>query len=296
MSVQDDNTIVSKGDLKNLYQNKILPYIGHNVVMSTNNSTYYSTDEKIVGVWTDGKPIYQKTIATSISAVSTAEIVSVGADIDNFISFTSILKVDNGTVLPVNGITTPNTSMTAETFTNTIKVHGFDSTHSTYPSTISVLTTNSNWVGQTIYVTIEYTKTTDEESSASATEGAYDISFPNTWAENTQIYFGNGLYGYRATGNFEATSQGSGSTISLLTLSTTVNIMSFGGSYSLLNSSGSGVIRAAGTNIQAQSGEILSTVNVIQNASKVIIFGYYCGQDYTTTDSTYDIWFTYYTT
>lgn len=62
MAIQDDKTILSKADLKE-YHNRILPYLGGNLMMSTNNSDYYSTDEKVVGVWIDGKPLYQKTVA-----------------------------------------------------------------------------------------------------------------------------------------------------------------------------------------------------------------------------------------
>ena len=60
MAIQNDNTILCKGDLK-AYHEKILPYLGGNFMLGTNVSDYYSTDEKIVGVWTNGKPIYKKT-------------------------------------------------------------------------------------------------------------------------------------------------------------------------------------------------------------------------------------------
>ena len=65
MAIQDDNTILSKADLK-AYHQKILPYLGGNMMMSTNVSDSYSTDEKVVGVWLDGKPLYQKTFATTV--------------------------------------------------------------------------------------------------------------------------------------------------------------------------------------------------------------------------------------
>lgn len=50
MAIQNDNTLVTKGDLKNLYSNKILPYLGGNFALATNVSDYYSTDEKLVGL------------------------------------------------------------------------------------------------------------------------------------------------------------------------------------------------------------------------------------------------------
>ncbi len=50
MAVQNDNTIVTKGDLKTLFSDKIAPYLGQNLTLRTNVSDYYSTTEKIVGV------------------------------------------------------------------------------------------------------------------------------------------------------------------------------------------------------------------------------------------------------
>ena len=61
MAVKDDNTLITKGDLKKFYS-KILPYMGGNYVFNTlGTKDYYSEDEKVIGVWTDGKPVYQKT-------------------------------------------------------------------------------------------------------------------------------------------------------------------------------------------------------------------------------------------
>ena len=61
MAVKNDNTLITKGDLKKFY-NKILPYMGGNYVFNTlGTKDYYSEDEKVIGVWTDGKPVYQGT-------------------------------------------------------------------------------------------------------------------------------------------------------------------------------------------------------------------------------------------
>lgn len=50
MAIQNDNTLVTKGDLKALYSDKIAPYLGANLALKTNVSDYYLTTEKIVGV------------------------------------------------------------------------------------------------------------------------------------------------------------------------------------------------------------------------------------------------------
>ena len=51
--------VVTKEYLANFYL-EILPYLGSSLIVKTGASDYLSTDEKIVGVFIDGKPLYQK--------------------------------------------------------------------------------------------------------------------------------------------------------------------------------------------------------------------------------------------
>ena len=184
MAVQDDKTILNKGDLK-AYHEAIAPMLGGTFMVSTNNSDYYSTDEKIVGVWTDGKPLYQKTF------INTNPIPS-----DSWID-TDIVNGENAHL--VGGYMFEDAT-------------GADVPHNIYYSTTLNTLVTVRADGSKIYCRIQgtssskqifilqYTKTTDTAGSATTTPGAYDINFPNTWKENTEIYFGNGVYGYRATG------------------------------------------------------------------------------------------------
>lgn len=75
----NEDRLVTKGDLKEFYDD-IMPYLGGmpaQMVSKFNRSDLYSTDEKIVGCWTDGRPIYQKTYEfTTPSANSTGNIVT----------------------------------------------------------------------------------------------------------------------------------------------------------------------------------------------------------------------------
>jgi len=191
MAIQNDNTFLSKGDLK-AYHEKILPYLGGNIAISTNNSDYYSTDEKVIGVWIDGKPLYQKTIIDTMpnnvtsGTMANKKIDVSSLNIDKFANWFGMMKTSTGwCMLPhVDG---------SCNVTDGLNYNDSD-------STLWLRNGNSFYNGATAYVTIQYTKTTDTASSALTTPGAYDINFPNTWPENTEIYFGNGLYGYRATG------------------------------------------------------------------------------------------------
>lgn len=174
MAIQDDNTILNKGDLK-AYHQKILPYLGGNMMVSTNNSDYYSTDEKVVGVWIDGRPLYQKTFSGTSPTSDTC--VYTGSANDYIVNMSGVM---NGAALNYYDGTSWRTRTLTMGNRVYMQVWGFSNL--------------------TYYVTIQYIKTTDTAGSATTTPGAYDINFPNTWKENTEIYFGNGLYGQRFTG------------------------------------------------------------------------------------------------
>lgn len=182
MAIQDDNTILNKGDLK-AYHEAIAPMLGGTFMVSTNNSDFYSTDEKIVGVWIDGKPLYQKTFdmgnnkAISYTAWTSSGITSASIDLDRIVA---IFAASTDQTVIASGIAT------------CIKAH--------VDNGIIQLQTVANYSDETRYFTMQYTKTTDTASTALTTPGAYDINFPNTWPANTEIYFGNGLYGQRFTG------------------------------------------------------------------------------------------------
>ncbi len=200
MAIQDDNTIVTKGDLKALYTDKIAPYLGANMMMSTNNSDYYSTDEKVVGVWMDGKPLYQKTFtgSTASSAYNWVQ-VPIGASIDfaRLVDLTILAGGGGGTNATVDFFY-PSVGEDLSAYARAV-VWTDRETSATSKNRLGIYTKFS---GAIPYVaTIQYTKTTDAAGSATTTPGAYDINFPNTWPENTEIFFGNGLYGYRKTGS-----------------------------------------------------------------------------------------------
>lgn len=62
MSVTNGERLATKQDLADMYQG-ILPYLGGMPEMLANKFSkgdLYSTDEKMIGQWVDGKPVYQK--------------------------------------------------------------------------------------------------------------------------------------------------------------------------------------------------------------------------------------------
>lgn len=112
----------------------------------------YSTSEQIVGEWIDGKPIYQKTISNTISCdtnlVVTEKSIDISSlNIDKMIDIKATNSVASMPLVMWNG---------ASNMTYVIRVY--------YNISTGDLVISANRKandGQDIYITIQYTKTTD---------------------------------------------------------------------------------------------------------------------------------------
>lgn len=117
----------------------------------------YSTDEQVIGTWVDGKPIYQKTIIGSMPAVETdkefsSKFIDIEASIDYAHFICAVRKSTTGFVpLPLyysgNGYQ-------AYFFIN-------GNNDPTRPNAIKLYSNAQTWESQNVYITIQYTKTTD---------------------------------------------------------------------------------------------------------------------------------------
>lgn len=262
MAIQDDNTILNKGDLK-AYHERIAPMLGGTFMVGTNNSDYYSTDEKVVGVWTDGKPVYQKTLFyASLPQMSTTPLLT-GVD-----TITNFFQVHARDGVPECEDSFYNSS-TDYFFALPVANNG---NFYIYYKTSRTVT---DWT-----ITIQYTKTTDAAGSATTTPGAYDINFPNTWPANTEIFFGNGMYGYRATGNVASNKDNT------LPISGVKKFYGYGGSSD----------NGAGANVHAfpytNPGNMPTWGNCLWADHDNGIPHIYWGTGYTT-NTTFDIWMRY---
>lgn len=77
MPLTNPNKVVTEERLSEFY-GQILPYMGGMPDVLANKFSkgdLYSTDEKMVGQWTDGKPLYQKTVATGGNVPSGATLI-----------------------------------------------------------------------------------------------------------------------------------------------------------------------------------------------------------------------------
>lgn len=89
MSLTNPNSVVTEERLSDFYQG-ILPYLGGMPDILANKfdrSNLYSTDEKIVGRWIDGKPIYQKVFVSSNAFAIGTSWINTGWDV----SFANVL-------------------------------------------------------------------------------------------------------------------------------------------------------------------------------------------------------------
>ena len=77
MSLTNPKDVVTEERLKDFYDS-IYPYLGGMPEILANKfsrSDIYSTEEKMIGQWTDGKPLYQKIVTTGGSVPSGATLI-----------------------------------------------------------------------------------------------------------------------------------------------------------------------------------------------------------------------------
>ena len=120
-----------------------------NLENKVNSSKEYSTAEKVVGTWIDGKPIYQKTIAFSFVGSSTVN-VDISDNIDVVLYTYAFAK--NSKYM-----------YTISMYTQGIGGQFlYDYAH---PNQLRIRNTNSDFDNSSGYVTVQYTKTTDNSTN-----------------------------------------------------------------------------------------------------------------------------------
>lgn len=182
-----------------------------------NKADLYSTTEKVVGCWTDGKPIYQKTFTGTLTATSaigteTTTFINVGASVDTFVGAEGKVLF-SGMAFPISARRGDrDDTMRFIGHTNT----SADTSHKNQFALINAWFTSSS----TYYVTVQYTKTTDSANSFKyADENDYSTSekIVGTWIDGSLLY--------QKTISFTTSSSGGAKTIGSITnLKTVVDI------------------------------------------------------------------------
>ena len=111
--------------------------------------TDYSTEEKVVGKWMNGKPIYQKSFSFTLSSGATIDVTNL--NIDELVNITGKATHTNG-----NQITIPYAAATND------YVQLYLASNHNYINCALSGSWNSNIPS---YVTIQYTKTTDQPNN-----------------------------------------------------------------------------------------------------------------------------------
>lgn len=142
------------------------------IVNAFNRSDIYSTDEKMIGQWTDGKPLYQKTI----TGIKTPSVTGNWQTVYTYDATFNVVNMFGYLI---------DEGMSINTFA-----------HSSY-YVISVFANAShaiqqqvqNYTNQDEIITIQYTKTTDTAISiGSETEYSTDEKVVGTWITGEPIY------------------------------------------------------------------------------------------------------------
>ena len=224
----------------------------------------YSTSEKIVGCWTDGRPVYQKTISITTPTVSTdgtvaESIYSVGATVKQFISMVGYFTGSSNNAqmmfprVPPNKnvgiwlLGCPNDYSTSAAQKNSIKIQ-------------SAYTGFNNGSG---HVIIQYTKTTDAANSfnyGDPNDYSTTEKIVGTWIDGKLLYqktIESTLPNCTTDGTEVSKLVSIGVTAKLITGLNLITVRSTGteiatGSYYVLDSNG-GYIRVSANNSSASS-------------------------------------------
>ena len=132
-----------------------------------NPSLDYSTDEKVVGHWIDGKAIYQKTIVETMPDATTLgtivdKAISIGVAVDTFVNYQAMLlsqDSSNTYFIPLsNHATTATQSGSLNELFRTLMTNNNSS--EVRKNMLHIRNGLPGWNGATIYVTLQYTKVT----------------------------------------------------------------------------------------------------------------------------------------
>lgn len=169
MSLTNPNKVITEERLSEFYQS-IFPYLGgmpEILANKFNKSDLYSTSEKMIGQWTDGKPLYQKVIVKNIVGNGQWEEFDTSVSYDKLIN----CRVTNDTITNVqyNGF-----QLNCRFCLDSHKLRVYGATNVNIP--------NAN-------VIIQYTKTTDSPVSiGNDTDYSTTEKIVGTWIDGKPLY------------------------------------------------------------------------------------------------------------
>ena len=182
MSLTNSNKVVTEERLHEFY-GEILPYLGgmpEALANKFSKGDLYSTNEKIVGCYTDGKPIYQKTFTGTLPTNDTEFFISIGASI-------SYAWVKDANYINSSKVCFSYPGIVTADYTSAFAIRILTNAASSNQNKISVKCKSQG----TYYITLCYTKTTDSANSFKfGNENDYSTAerIVGTWIDGKYIY------------------------------------------------------------------------------------------------------------
>ena len=181
MSLTNPNSLVTEERLNQFY-GQILPYLGGMPDVLANKfskSDLYSTSEKLIGVWTDGKPLYQIVVeldSTSFPNNATKTIDTGVSGVDNVISLLGFAKDASGYVIPLPYASSDGKSL--DLYANCSS------------NLTAYLRATKNYSGYSSgALIVQYTKTSDSAISiGSDTDYSTTEKIIGTWVDGKPLY------------------------------------------------------------------------------------------------------------
>lgn len=155
-TVEDPFVYVKKGQVVEYRAKSGSTMKAYGITQGTNGiyaPVIYSDVERVIGVWRDNKPLYQKTISFGALPNSTSKSVAHGiSDLDKIVDFSALAKRPE----PFNIIPLPSSHYQSTSAQQEIS---FNATN------ITIRNGNNASAYTDVYVTLQYTKTTDTAGS-----------------------------------------------------------------------------------------------------------------------------------
>lgn len=164
------NNVVTEERLAQFYQ-QILPYMGGMpdvLANKFNRADLYSTDEKIIGRWIDGKPLYQKVFTGTTRGSEQSATIGTIANVDSIPVMYGNARNSSGTYLGI-----PNAGLNVEFSSGNLKTYTIAAAYANQPCIIIAL----------------YTKTTDSAVEiGSDTDYSTTEKIVGTWIDGKPLW------------------------------------------------------------------------------------------------------------
>lgn len=156
------------------------------LVQHFDKSMIFDTTEKVVGCWTDGRPVYQKTI--NCGSIASGDIGSQKKTNHGISNLNEVVNCQ-GIISKAGSWNCPLPFPNVENVNKQIAVNNISTTQivMSVGSGVSI----SSWTGGIIYITLYYTKTTDAAGSYNiADENDYSTTekIVGTWDDGSALY------------------------------------------------------------------------------------------------------------